>query len=782
MKRTILALIALLAFCGSAKAQVGRYETYVHDSQGRPLAGVNVSVCSPMATTAASVTNNLVTLTMASNPITAGFQATFPVTVSGFTGGDTYLNGTFTIASVSSTAILFPLTHANASAASNGTAIMGGNTIQACAPLATLYTDNTGILTSPNPFVTDGFGNAGFWAGLSGTTGSVFYVQYYGPTVVTTINIVAAAAAAPVTTTLAIKPQNSDLVWYVSPNGNDSNDGLSMGTAKALASTCLANIGIGGTCVVSGGVIAQGATPLAVTARSLMCLRNAAITFNGLGASTDAVTEQGFVAGTSYFMTVDGCTFITSANGSASGRDILQISGGDHIKNSNLVLLDPGRDAIHVEPGCNGCWIEDLKLDNIKTNTCSAAFQYCTGTVAASGTLRDDLFMGLGEKFSTSLTGIFLNDMIVVDSDFRAHARYGYHWYQNNSCSGCSLTTFLFDKVHTDGAGRVPAATAGNFFEKGASGASGQINGFVCSACGDEDTVTVRSAAAYKASGTGLGQGISLLGYVSFSNFAHLFDVNLPADFANVVDTSGAAGDISLSHFQVWDNGNPTNSFSMGMTKCLGGSAPSGFSTMALFCSNNSPSMGVLGTTPPQWVPFGPIEWAKDTTGTQAGSWGLAIPGNANGNDFICSVFNSGTWTKRCAALQAGGFAFYPVAGGAAVAQVTDAGQVNGTSFATATNCTSNASPAVCGSAAAGAVIIASGGATTIVVDTSAVTANSDISLTFNSALGTRLSVTCNTTAQQPYVTAISPGVSFTITVPAMFTTNPGCITYDIKN
>ena len=106
---------------------------------------------------------------------------------------------------------------------------------------------------------------------------------------------------------------------------------------------------------------------------------------------------------------------------------------------------------------------------------------------------------------------------------------------------------------------------------------------------------------------------------------------------------------------------------------------------------------------------------------------------------------------------------------------------IRATNYSTATNCTSSGSPAVCGSAAAGAVTIAAA-ASTVVVDTTAVTANSDISLTFNSALGMRLSVACNTTAQQPTVSAISAGVSFTISVPSNFARNPGCITYSLTN
>jgi hypothetical protein len=101
--------------------------------------------------------------------------------------------------------------------------------------------------------------------------------------------------------------------------------------------------------------------------------------------------------------------------------------------------------------------------------------------------------------------------------------------------------------------------------------------------------------------------------------------------------------------------------------------------------------------------------------------------------------------------------------------------------FGTLSNCTSSASPAACGSAAAGSVTVPTGSAS-VVVDTSEVTGSSQINLTFDSSLGSKLHVICNETAQQPYVSARIPGGSFTISVPNRFTTNPGCISYSITN
>lgn len=104
-------------------------------------------------------------------------------------------------------------------------------------------------------------------------------------------------------------------------------------------------------------------------------------------------------------------------------------------------------------------------------------------------------------------------------------------------------------------------------------------------------------------------------------------------------------------------------------------------------------------------------------------------------------------------------------------------------SYATATNCSSSASPAVCGSAASGSVTLAAA-ATTEVVNTTAVTANSQILLTRDDSLGTKLSVTCNTATVVGTirVSARTGGTSFTIAVDTTPATNPLCLSYTIVN
>ena len=109
----------------------------------------------------------------------------------------------------------------------------------------------------------------------------------------------------------------------------------------------------------------------------------------------------------------------------------------------------------------------------------------------------------------------------------------------------------------------------------------------------------------------------------------------------------------------------------------------------------------------------------------------------------------------------------------------TGLGNVSAAAYRTATNC-ANAG-GTCTSAAAGAVTVAAA-ATTVTVTTTAVTANSEILLQYDSSLGARLSVTCNTTASPLAVTARTAGTSFVVTVPAAPVTNPLCLNYSIVN
>jgi hypothetical protein len=111
-------------------------------------------------------------------------------------------------------------------------------------------------------------------------------------------------------------------------------------------------------------------------------------------------------------------------------------------------------------------------------------------------------------------------------------------------------------------------------------------------------------------------------------------------------------------------------------------------------------------------------------------------------------------------------------------------GTVTTARYLTATNCADSAGAAACGSASAGAFVI-DVGSTSTVVSTTAVTANSEIFVQFDSSLGTRLSVTCNTTPATvavPTITARTAATSFTLSVSGTVGTNPACFSYRIEN
>lgn len=119
------------------------------------------------------------------------------------------------------------------------------------------------------------------------------------------------------------------------------------------------------------------------------------------------------------------------------------------------------------------------------------------------------------------------------------------------------------------------------------------------------------------------------------------------------------------------------------------------------------------------------------------------------------------------------------VSGGTIIGPCSNSG---GNPWGVVTNCNSSASPAACGSASQGSVAVPAG-SSTLVVDTTAVTANSQIILTEDASLGTKLGVTCNgTPSVQPLtVTARTAATSFTFsnTSPS---SNPRCVSYQIIN
>lgn len=124
---------------------------------------------------------------------------------------------------------------------------------------------------------------------------------------------------------------------------------------------------------------------------------------------------------------------------------------------------------------------------------------------------------------------------------------------------------------------------------------------------------------------------------------------------------------------------------------------------------------------------------------------------------------------------------------GISTGKMTASLAVSGASYGTSANCSSGASPAVCASSVAGGAAMPTNAASSsIVVQTTAVTANSQIFVTADDTLGTKLSVTCNTTAATLAgglaITARTAGTSFTVSNNVAVSTNPLCISWFIVN
>jgi hypothetical protein len=166
------------------------------------------------------------------------------------------------------------------------------------------------------------------------------------------------------------------------------------------------------------------------------------------------------------------------------------------------------------------------------------------------------------------------------------------------------------------------------------------------------------------------------------------------------------------------------------------------------------------------------IVWAitEDGTGGRTLALGTAFT-MLNGGTF---AINSAAGAKTILACYADSTSTLQCAGGAPVA-----------TLGTGTNCSSSAAPAVCASASAGSVAVPTGANPTLTVNTTAVTANSQILLNIDESLGTKLSVTCNSTLStlvNPVVTARTAGTSFTIQIGSTLTANPACVSYVVVN
>lgn len=244
MKKLLTISCWLFLTAGAAFGQNVPYSDITLSSSGLPVGGAPIAVCGNpgLSTTAATVTANIAILTMSSNPITAGYVANQAIAVSGFTGADTYFNGgtvtstgisnNFLILSVTSTQITYALTHANASATSNGSVFQSGSQGQACAPLSSIFNDAAGASPIAQPGLTSsGLGNYQFY----GAGGTSYYVQFYGATIGEILKPVVLPCGASATCNL------SGAVTINSPGSLTVNGPATLGNGNSFAPVTFSN-------------------------------------------------------------------------------------------------------------------------------------------------------------------------------------------------------------------------------------------------------------------------------------------------------------------------------------------------------------------------------------------------------------------------------------------------------------------------------------------------------------------------------------------------------------
>jgi len=205
-----------------------------------------------------------------------------------------------------------------------------------------------------------------------------------------------------------------------------------------------------------------------------------------------------------------------------------------------------------------------------------------------------------------------------------------------------------------------------------------------------------------------------------------------------------------------------------------GGSTKTG--TASAGVALNGTSNCALISQPP--LPAGTAYWGVVRLSGSNPGYQIYIPGTNGVNSFQSVSVQTITDQNGLAGSQ-------PSVNNSSLQLLTPAGvygNLQGSTIGTIFNCNSTASPAICGSAPAGLVQVAAS-ATTLTVNTTAVTTNSRFAFTYvTTGTGCSTAPTNIASLLPPYISAISAGTSFTITLPVAPATNPACISFTLEN
>jgi hypothetical protein len=501
----------------------------------------------------------------------------------------------------------------------------------------------------------------------------------------------------------ASKNASADHLIYVSSSGNDSNDGLSWGSAKLTIQAAFNTATTSGA--NPGGILAGCGTYTGPTT----WYSNLAIMSYGASDST----------GNNFGLSTAGTPCVKVTYASTQTLSGLQ---NIFIRNVYFDFANAGS-AFILTSVANTHW------DDVTANQCGNATTPCVLMKT----------IGTGGPAQNTMNNVFR----------------GFHCIGNNGGGGLNATCFkLLGQGSVNCVSACGAVTLNEFYNTTCAGGilhcvdfelNSDTNHFYGLNCNQDVTVANSSC-------------------VSFNELTPASDQDADGELVFNMCVTGT--------FSAQIRAGQTNGSVI--TACTGG--------------NGLPSVTVLGGTPSFDLSTVGLDGVQKATQYSGGTLGvvannsLGIPAGAVSGDLYTArssttgVLQMGTDAAQM--IRSGNAFFFAGIGG-----LTNNSILRSAQFATDTNCAVNTtSPAACGTSSSGAFVVPTT-TTTYTVNTSAVTANSLIFLTprtYNNTLPSAPTCVAPAVTSAPVVSAISNGVSFTMTLPS--TTGTTCWNFHVLN
>jgi hypothetical protein len=193
------------------------------------------------------------------------------------------------------------------------------------------------------------------------------------------------------TATVALKPTTSDAIQYVSPNGNDANDGLSVGTAKlTVAAACAALPGGNSSCSAGSGSIFitpafAGTVPSPAAPGVIIFQQKASWQMKSLGTFTTGATYDNLQ------VLVNGCNPTTELQATFTHPGLYATEGisscvSNPSSSTQNIVSALSAYVANSETGCCGISLYSQSRCLVNGSSCWGAQLVAQDAVATTGT------------------------------------------------------------------------------------------------------------------------------------------------------------------------------------------------------------------------------------------------------------------------------------------------------------------------------------------------------------------------------------------------------------